>query len=116
MSTGFCSIISQESEYGIDLENFDTFSVKVRSDGRPYILNIKPEGWLPRDYYQGILKFPADQWVEAYVRYSFDNISCANLFSVANEQIFADGKRWTPSSSSKDNGRSCYFISKSFLL
>ena len=45
--------------------------MKLKGDGRLYVVNIKPESWMPNDIYQGVLKLPSDEWVVAEVLFDF---------------------------------------------
>jgi hypothetical protein len=65
---GFAGISAVEPTDYLDLSPYDTLTLRVRGDGRPYIASLRTENWLvggrSHDVWQAFLLAPPGQWAE----------------------------------------------------
>eukprot|EP00808_Paulinella_micropora_P002697 g3663.t1 len=74
MSKGFCSFRTPTTDVLLDLSSYSELALRVRTDGRPYMLNIWVESILPAKQY--VVRFPeeaARDWHEKFIK--FDDLT-----------------------------------------
>ncbi|KAK8919114.1 putative complex I intermediate-associated protein 30 [Platanthera zijinensis] len=72
-SSGFCGMRSKKLDGFIDLDAYDTITMKLRSDGRPYISTIYTDNWVTSpgkqedNTWQAFIISPKDEWHEVKI-------------------------------------------------
>eukprot|EP01089_Gocevia_fonbrunei_P002927 TRINITY_DN12792_c0_g2_i1.p1 TRINITY_DN12792_c0_g2~~TRINITY_DN12792_c0_g2_i1.p1 ORF type:complete len:215 (+),score=20.00 TRINITY_DN12792_c0_g2_i1:80-724(+) len=67
MQSGYASIMTQSY---IDLHEYDAFLLKIRTDGRMYIMNVKANNSIPDHMYQAIFTTEKNDMVDLVIPFS----------------------------------------------
>lgn len=61
--SGFCAVRSKLPS-DVHLIGFEALTMRVRTDGRRYRVNIEAESWNPNDLWMGNIQLPPNQWCD----------------------------------------------------
>ncbi|KAF0707680.1 hypothetical protein AaE_013503 [Aphanomyces astaci] len=73
--SGYCAIRGNVPRHLL-LHGYEGLAMRIKTDGRVYVpcfqyrINAQADGWNPHDLYMGFLKAPANEWVEAELKFS----------------------------------------------